>query len=758
MSKRDRKIRGHKQPSNPPAERRPLPEKPGYDPKWLPLLIVAAGILAYANSFGGVFLFDDTWNIVEQQRIRQLWPAWDLLQSRRPVVSLSLAVNYALGELNIWGYHLVNLIVHLLTALTLFALVNRTLIHIRVNAATYLALSTALLWVVHPLTTQSVTYIIQRGEALMALFYLLTLYCVLRGATTRRTHLWYIAAVLACALGMASKAVMVTAPLAVLLYDRVFLTQSWRETLRKRWLLYLGLLASGLVLVSSGIVQTVLNFSGKGTATVGFAYKNVTPLEYALSQAGVILHYLRLSLWPNPLCMDYMWNVAKTSAAIIPPVLVLLLLLAATLWALWNKPPIGFAAAFFFLVLAPTSSFIPIKDLAFEHRMYLPLACVIVLIVSAGWSILSFISRRLALLPAATRLIAIVVVAVVAGALAYGTIRRNHDYYSEVTMWSKIVAQRPDNYRAHDDLGRSLRAVGRLDEAFAHFAESLRLNPNYHAAHNNLGNALMKRRQFAEATKHLEQAIRLNPKFDKAYSNLGAALAQQGKFNEAIPHLKKAIELNPHHSGAHSNLGNVFAALGDNQKALEHYLEALRITDDSAEVHNNLAGTLFDLNRLNEAIEHFRIALRLNPSYIEAYCNLATALMKQGRFDEAIYAYQAALKVSPGDPRAAAGLKAAQARRSPRNPEPGTLLPSVRSTRNVGWVRRPDMLILFLSDLQARPYFTISGLRLTYGVAFHHESHRSYRHRTLHCSNPSSVQFILFRLHLRSAPIAFRDQ
>ena len=672
MSKRDRKLRGRKQSSNPPAERRPLPEKPGYGPKWLPLLIVAAGILAYANSFGGVFLFDDTWNIVEQPRIRQLWPVWDLLQSRRPVVSLSLALNYALGNLNVWGYHLVNLIVHILTALTLFALVNRTLIQTRVKAAPYLALSTALLWVVHPLTTQSVTYIIQRGEALMALFYLLTLYCVLRGATTRRTYLWYVAAVLACTLGMASKAVMVTAPLAVALYDRIFLAQSWRETWRKRWLLYLGLLASGLVLVSSGIVQTVLNFSGKGTATVGFAYKNVTPLEYALSQAGVILHYLRLSLWPNPLCMDYMWSVAKTSTAIVPPVLVLSLLLAATLWALWKKPSIGFAAAFFFLVLAPTSSFIPIKDLAFEHRMYLPLACVIVLIVSAGWSILSFFSRRLALFPSATRLISIVVVAVVAGALAYGTIRRNHDYYSEVEMWSKIVTLRPDNYRAHDDLGRSLRAAGRLDEAFAHFAESLRLNPNYHAAHNNLGNALMKRRQFAEATKHLEQAIRLNPKFDKAYSNLGAALAQQGKFEEAIPHLKKAIELNPYHGSAHSNLGNVFAALGDNEQALEHYLEALRITDDSAEVHNNMAGTLFDLNRTDEAIEHFRIALRLNPSYIDAYCNLAIALMKQNRFEEAIYAYQAALKVSPGHPRATAGLKAAQARHStlPPTPEP----------------------------------------------------------------------------------------
>ena len=670
MNKKDRKSRGRKQSANLPAERRPPAEKPGYGPKWLPLLIVAAGILAYANSFGGVFLFDDTWNIVEQQRIRQLWPAWDLLQTRRPVVSLSLAANYALGELNVWGYHLVNLIVHILTALALYALVNRTLIHKRVKAAPYLALSTAILWVVHPLTTQSVTYIIQRGEALMALFYLLTLYCVLRGATTRRARLWYIAAVLACALGMASKAVMVTAPLAVVLYDRIFLARSWRETLRKRWLLYFGLLASGLVLVSSGIVQTVFNFSGKGTATVGFAYNSVTPPEYALSQAGVILHYLRLSLWPEPLCMDYMWGVARTSSAIIPPAFVLLLLLAATLWALWKKPPIGFAAAFFFLVLAPTSSFIPIKDLAFEHRMYLPLAGVIVLLVSAGWSILHFISRRLAVLPAATRRISIVVVVIVAGALAYGTIRRNQDYYSEVTMWSKIVALRPDNYRAHDDLGRSLRAAGRLDEAFAHFAESLRLNPNYHSAHNNLGNALMKRRRFAEATVHLEQAIRLNPKFDKAYSNLGAALAQQGKFDEAIPHLKKAIELNPDNSGAYSNLGNVLSALGEHQHALDNYLNALRIDDNSAEVHNNLAGTLFDLGRLDEAIEQFRIALRLQPSYIEAYCNLATALMQQGRFDEAIYAYQAALKVSPNHPRATAGLKAAQARRGTLTPTP----------------------------------------------------------------------------------------
>ena len=187
--------------------------------KLIPLLVIVAGLLAYHNSFTGPFIFDDTFSIKENPTIRHLWPIWQSLSpphrgglavEGRPVINLSVAINYALGGYAVWGYHAFNLMVHILAGLTLFGLVRRTLVQPRLrerfgSVANELALATAVLWVVHPLQTESVTYIIQRAESIMGLFYLLTLYCFVRGVESRRRGLWSGLSVTACALGMASK-------------------------------------------------------------------------------------------------------------------------------------------------------------------------------------------------------------------------------------------------------------------------------------------------------------------------------------------------------------------------------------------------------------------------------------------------------------------------------------------------------------------------------------------------------------------------
>ncbi|MEK7786522.1 MAG: glycosyltransferase family 39 protein, partial [Chloroflexota bacterium] len=244
----------------------------------------------------------------------------------------------------------------------------------------YFAFAVALLWAVHPLQTQSVTYVIQRGESLMGLFYLLTLYCAIRGLHSSRRRGWYGAAIVACALGMASKAVMVTAPVMVFIYDLVFLRRSGMPKTSgagrphggaalghatppaqaARWGLYFGLAATWGVLWACDVTGEVLDPSAR-RSHVGFGYHGLTPLEYAATQPGVILNYLRLSFWSVGLCLDYDWPVARTAIVIIPPALVLLLLIGATAWGLVRRSWLGFAGAWFFVILAPTSSFIPIK-------------------------------------------------------------------------------------------------------------------------------------------------------------------------------------------------------------------------------------------------------------------------------------------------------------------------------------------------------------------------------------------------------------
>ena len=269
----------------------------------------------------------------------------------RPVPNLSLAVNYAIGGLNVEGYHVVNLAIHILAALALFGLVRRTLLLPALverfgSASTGLALAVALVWALHPLQTESVTYIIQRAEALVGLFYLLTLYCLLRGATSARTWVWYAATVGTCAMGMASKEVMVSAPLVAVLYDRLFISGSFKESLRRQWGWYLALAATWAIL---GLL--VYMSLGRG-GTAGFNM-GMSVWEYARTQFGCIMHYLRLAFWPSPLVLDYGDGTASQAADIIPYAIGVGLLLAATAVALARRPKWGFLGVWFFAILRP---------------------------------------------------------------------------------------------------------------------------------------------------------------------------------------------------------------------------------------------------------------------------------------------------------------------------------------------------------------------------------------------------------------------
>ena len=275
----------------------------------IPLLVIVAAVWAYHDSLCDAFVFDDIPHISENLCIRRLWPPWDVLShSSRPVVNLSVAVNYALGGLNPRGYHVFNVAVHIFVALTLYGVVRRTLLSQSLppafgRAAWPLAGAATLIWLVHPLQTESVTYTIQRGESLMSLFYLLTLYCVIRSDGASRENWWRIGAVVSCALGMACKPVMVTAPLVTLLYDRAFLVKSWREVWRRRGWLYAGLAASWLLLP-----PLLANAPTEWKASAGFEFQGIPPLQYARMESVAIVRYLRLAFGPHPLCLDYGWR------------------------------------------------------------------------------------------------------------------------------------------------------------------------------------------------------------------------------------------------------------------------------------------------------------------------------------------------------------------------------------------------------------------------------------------------------------------
>lgn len=602
----------------------------------LAIALVALGV--YANSFSGVFVFDDRPTIVQNESIldlgnlgKVLSPPLDTTTSGRPVANLTFAINHALGGFDPRGYHAVNLLIHLLAALTLFGVVRRTLLLPTLRSrfetvATLLALAVAILWVVHPLQTESVTYIVQRVEALLGLFYLLTLYCFVRGAESNSPARWHGFAVAACVLGMGTKEVMVSAPLLVLLYDRTLVAGSFREAWQRRRGFYSSLVGTWLVL--AWLVLSADNRAG----TAGFG--TASSWEYLLTQCYAIVHYLRLAMVPHPLVFDYGKGLISDPLAVAPQALLLVALVGTTVWAVWRRSAWALFGVWFFAILAPSSSVLPVATQTMaEHRMYLPLAAVLAALVIGGYG---WLGRRSLVIWAGTTLIW--------GGL---TLARNQDYHSELRLWTVTAARQPNNPRAISTLGQTLFDTGRTEEAIARYQEALRLNPDHFEARNNLGIALLDAGRVGEAEPHFAAAARLEPEYAQVHSNLGMALHALGRTEEAVRRCEKAVKLKPDYAEARSNFGIVLNALGRSAEAARQCEEALKLKPKYAEAHSNLGMALEALGRPAEAMAHYEEALRLKPQFRAAKSNLAKVLMAQGRLEEAIPRYEEALRLEP---------------------------------------------------------------------------------------------------------------
>jgi tetratricopeptide (TPR) repeat protein len=608
------------------------PAEPGIRGALAPLLIAAAGVAAYANSLSGPFVLDDAPSITANPTIRSLgaafFPPPGTTGAGRPILNLSLALNYAAGGTEVRGYHAVNLAIHVLAGLLLYGIVRRTLAAREDPAAALAAFCAALLWTVHPLQTEAVSYIIQRAESLMGLFYLLALYGFIRGTVSAARRIpWFAVSVGACLLGMGTKEVMVSAPLIILLYDRTFVAGSFANAWRARGRVHAGLFATALVLP-----LLVLSSHGRGgTAGMGTA---VPAAAYALTQFPAIVHYLRLCVWPSPLVFDYGTALAAPSARVLGCALAVAGLGAATLWALVRRPAIGFLGAAFFAVLAPSSSIVPVatQTLA-EHRMYLPLAAVAVLAVLAA-------CRG----PRGGTLAAVLVAA---AALGVATWQRNETYRSAEGLWRDTVRERPGNVRAHVNLADALFARGRTDEAIAEYEAALRIDPQDADAHNNLGNALGSEGRTAQANLQYAEAVRLNPAKEEAHNNLGNALYAQGRTADAVAEYDEALRLNPDYAEAHNNLGNVLGSQGRTDEAIAQFEAVLRIRPELAEAHSNLGNALGAAHRTGEAVAQFEEALRLNPGYAAAHNNLGNALNEEHRPGEALVHYEEAVRLAP---------------------------------------------------------------------------------------------------------------
>ena len=518
------------------------PRRRGLPIAALAAIIALAGGLAYSPSFDGVFVADDEDAIVRNESIRSLTtalvPPRETTAAGRPVLNLSFALNYAIGGADPWGYHAVNLAIHLCAAVALFGDVRRTLTAPALSprfgaAATPLAFAVALLWVVHPLTTPAVTYVVQRAESLAGLLFLLTMYAALRVPEGGGRAVWWAcASIAACALGMATKEVMVVAPLVVALWLWILYPEVPPFDRRQRTLL--GGLACTWIMLAALVATTPRGES------VGFTIGGWTPLSYVRTQAEVVVHYLRLAVYPDPLVFMYSWPPASWRG-IVPEFLLVATLGAVTLVLTMRRHAAALPGLWFFLILAPSSSLLPIAtEVAAEHRMYLPLAAVIAVIVVACASVAR-------LRPAIGGAV------VCALALGATTHARNQDYHSIEGLMRDTVENSPSNLRARVIYGGHLLGLERYSDAEAQLRVATTL-PERVAAEQGL-----------VATAHMY---------------LGSSLAGQGKLDEAIPHLRKALELSPALSETHALLGEAYAGQGRLEESASSFARAVELMPD----------------------------------------------------------------------------------------------------------------------------------------------------------------------------------
>ncbi len=584
-------------------------------PGWHVLLLITlalAGAAVYANMLENPFVMRDTAEIVNNDRLHELGTSF---YGTQPIANLTLAINYGFGALAPSGYHAVNLLIHVLAGLTLYGIIRRTLNTARLRerfgaGAVWIAFACALIWLIHPLQTEVVSYSANRAEALVTLFYLLTWYCVIRGTASLRGTGWLVAAIVASALGMGSKGTMVTAPIVILMFDRIYLARSLSSLFKRRGWLYAGLFGTWGVLFVNGLIPSMFESSASPSVPTATGF---TPAEYAMTQAGVILQYLKLSYWPQSLCVDYHWNPVRSPfGAGAIPILIALALAVWTLVTLLRRPAIGFVAACFFLTLAPTSSVLPHWDPLSEHRMYLPLAAIVVLTVLMVHTLLmEFFGKASGSRYATAGLLLLLATP----PLAYGTIVRNQDYKDDLTMWNDVVEKRPGNYRGPLGVGMALKSLG----------------------------------EFVDAEAALRFAVALADDAPDAHFQLGDLLYDQLRHREAFDEITRAVELGMSDATAYMRLGGSSSALGRYDVAVDFYNQALAAQPGFAEAYYHQAEAMMLDDKTEAAITSYDQAITANPNYFEAHQGISIAFAKSDRLEASLRACDEALRLRPTD-------------------------------------------------------------------------------------------------------------
>jgi len=623
-----------------------------YTFQFLPILFISLlSIIIYSNTIHSPFVFDDIPNITEYPPIRMTDINLTSLKnaalgraSHRPIPNISFAVNYYMERYNVRGYHIVNIVIHTINGILVYLLALAVFTHLKGNSKenslqiNLMSLFASLIFVAHPINTQSVTYIVQRMNSMAVMFYLLSLFLYIKARLSNvkwRKWAFFSGVIISGILALGSKQIAATLPFIILLYEWYFfqdLKTSWlKKNIPYLIIPVIVLAALALIYMGENPVDRIL---------AGYGSRDFTLIERVLTQFRIIIFYISLLILPLPSRLNLIHHI-NTSQSLLQPMttlislLIIVALIALSIYWVRKKRLISFSILWVFINLAIESSFIGL-EMIFEHRLYLPMV---------GFSLM--VSYIVFNYPSNKRILTAGLCVVIIMLLGYGAYIRNRTWKDGITLWSDVVAKNPLSYRGYNNLGLILREQGKVKEGIKRFHESLRIKPDSEYGHICLAEALISQGKIDEAIDHCMKALQINPDSSGAHNNLGLALDRQGKTDEAVKQYIKALTNKPDFAGAHNNLGLAFDRLDKIDKAVYHYREALRIDPEHVRSRINLGLSLIRQGKINEAIHCYREALRIDPERVEAHMNLGAILARQGKTQEAIKRYYSALRINP---------------------------------------------------------------------------------------------------------------
>jgi tetratricopeptide (TPR) repeat protein len=541
-------------------------------------LMLLLGVIAYSNTFNSPFQFDDTMIIPQNPAITDISNIPSFFAGKsgpfasRPLMLATLALNHYFGGLDTTGYHAVNLALHLANAILLYFLILLTGRHLgyKEEDARLASVFSALLFTLHPIQTEGVTYIVSRSMLFSATFYMLGTILFLKAVTAKSKRGLYIAGLFVVSLlGMGSRENFATFPIALVLYDLLFISELKPGKAVKHWRAYLpaflGLAYLGHLLLNNTYDRPA-EYPGEG----------IPALQYVLTQFKVHWTYLRLFIFPVNQTVDYDYPLAKTLFEL--PVLLSALgyigLCASIFFFARRRPVVSFSIAWYLLIFTPISFGVAILDLRLgdvllEHRAYLPNAGLCAL---AGAGTVC-ISRRLNAHGHKMLIASLVLLCLVLPTLTYS---RNAVWRSEISLWSDAIAKAPDKARGYNNIAMAYQGRGMSGEALKNFKLAIEKEPNYTLAHYNMGSIYGKLGRLDEAEESLLKALKLQPNYGHAHNNLGNVYLLKGDMGKAEDQFKLAIRYRTDNYEAYRNLALLYQLTGEKEKALE----LLRIAEE----------------------------------------------------------------------------------------------------------------------------------------------------------------------------------